>query len=268
MNNILQKILIDCQRRLEQDKIVVPHGLLKEQIADLPPRVSFINALREKVIRKENAIIAEIKKKSPSQGVLTDEFNSQEIALDYQKNGASCISVLCERDWFGGDLSDLKKVREVSTIPLIRKDFITDIYQIDQSIFYGADCVLLILSILEEKQARLLEEHAILSGIDVLIEVHDEQELNLALNMKSHLLGINNRNLKTLEIDPDMTIKLSSKIGNNHDKIIISESGINSKLDIKRHNQEDIFAFLIGSSLMKSSAPGKTLKSLLTNNQT
>jgi indole-3-glycerol phosphate synthase len=261
MTQTLSSILKDCRTRLEEDKKEYPHHELLANLNTLPPSRPFAQTLRDLHNQKIPAIIAEIKKQSPSQGLLRDPFMPSDIAEDYQKNGAACLSVLCERDWFGGHPQHLTKIKGVTSIPLMRKDFIFDHYQVDQSKSIGADAILLILSILDDTLAHELESHAHELNLDVLVEVHNPQELERALSMKSSLVGINNRNLDTLSIETHNALSLAQNLPEN--TLIIAESGFNSPSDIQPYINAGISCFLIGTLFMKTPSPGNTLSSLL-----
>lgn len=220
----------------------------------------FIKAIEQKLAKNQVAIIAEIKKASPSKGIIRVDFNPIAIAQEYQSNGATCLSVLTDEKYFMGKNADLSQIRQNVDLPILRKDFIIDTYQIWEAKLIGADCILLIMAMLSEKQAIELERVAIESGLCVLIEIHDENDLHKALKLKSRLIGINNRNLKTFAISLEISKALAPKIPK--DKIIICESGILHKEDILTMQRIDINCFLIGESLMRQDNVGKALKQL------
>jgi indole-3-glycerol phosphate synthase len=221
----------------------------------------FQKAISDKRSANKTAIISEIKRKSPSKGLIREEFDHIEIAKSYQKAGATCISVLTDQKYFGGQDKFLKEAREVVGIPLLRKDFMIDEYQIYESKIIGADCILLIMACLSLKQSLKLESIAHELGMDVLLEVHDEAELNQALKLNSKLLGVNNRNLKTMEISLDNSRNLIKKIPSEYVKIC--ESGIYSRSDIEEMEKIGFDGFLIGESLMKSDDLESSLRSML-----
>lgn len=260
--NILSEI---CQRKKEhikKQKQSVSETLLLNEISRSPSPKGFIEAIRKKIERKENALIAEVKKASPSKGVIREQFNHIEIAKAYEKSGATCLSVLTDTPFFQGEDSYLRDISGVISLPLLRKDFMLDPYQVLEARAMGASCILLIMAALSDKQAIQLEATAIEYGLDVLVEVHDKNELERALeHLKSPLIGINNRNLKTLEVSLATTETLAKYIPKNH--ILVCESGIYSYDDIKRMNQCGAYTFLVGESLMRQKNIEEAVHSLL-----
>ena len=224
---------------------------------------SFYQSLQNAKNKKHPGVIAEVKKKSPSKGILRDNFVPSEIAIAYQIAGASCISVLTDKNFFGGCIEDMISVKKNCTIPILRKDFIIDPYQILQSRASGADCILLIVAALTPSLMIELEDQALSLGMDVLIEVHDESEVELALSCKSRLIGVNNRDLNTFKVDIDTSIRLNSYIPKN--RLIISESGISSSENIRHLMKHNINSFLIGESLISAKSPGEALKTLISD---
>ncbi|MDX1949764.1 MAG: indole-3-glycerol phosphate synthase TrpC, partial [Rickettsiales bacterium] len=213
MKNILQEICDNKLLEIAKAKNTMPFEELKKITLEknYQPK-GFFNSLLEKKLNKQPALIAEIKKKSPSKGIIRENFDPIAIANSYQKAGASCISVLTDERYFAGKNEYLQQVRNSVNLPIIRKDFILDEYQIYEAKYLGADCILLIIACLEEAQAMQLESVALSLGLDVLIEVHDEAELETALKMRSKMVGVNNRNLKTMEISLQNSINLAKKI--------------------------------------------------------
>jgi indole-3-glycerol phosphate synthase len=203
-------------------------------------------------------VIAEIKKASPSKGVIRKDFNHLEIAEIYEKNGASALSVLTDRNFFQGSIDYLSEIRHHVSIPLLRKDFVFDEYQIFEARGYGADAVLLIAAVLDDKELHDFVELAFNLGMAPLVEVHDEAELERTLKTKAELIGINNRNLQTFKTDLNTTIRLIDRIPD--DKIVISESGINTKDDVNFLKNAGVDAFLIGEALMREADIGKKLR--------
>jgi indole-3-glycerol phosphate synthase len=210
--------------------------------------LDFVQALKNKIAKGHNALICEVKKASPSKGVIRQDFDHIKIAQIYENGGAACISVLTDEKYFQGSRKYLQEIRQNTTIPLLCKDFIFDEYQIYEAKMLGADCILLIVAMLSDDQLQNLENIAFEAGLSVLVEIHDEEELNRALKLKTPLIGINNRNLKTLEVDIETSLKLAPKIPKN--RIIVGESGIKTKEDIAKLNKTEIHTFLIGESLM------------------
>jgi len=221
---------------------------------------SFEASLRAKIAAGKAGVIAEIKKASPSKGVLREDFRPAEIAQSYAAHGAACLSVLTDVNFFQGSPDYLKQARAASSIPALRKDFIIDPYQIYQARHWGADCVLLIVAALDHGLMRDLEACAHELGMGVLVEVHDAAELDAALELKTAMLGINNRNLRTFETTLDTTINLLPKI--TPDKLVITESGILVTDDVKRMRDANVHAFLVGEAFMRAPEPGVELARL------
>ena len=199
---------------------------------------------------KKNSIIAEIKRRSPSKGILVENLNISDTAKSYESGGATCVSVLTEKDYFNGSKSDLLVAKKSINIPVLRKDFILDPIQIYESKMLGADCILLIISALTQAMFKELFLLATSLNLDVLVEVHDLDELNFALSCNAKLIGINNRNLKTFDVDINTSIKLAKSISDS-DVAVVSESGIKDRNDINKLNQSGIYSFLIGEHLIK-----------------
>jgi indole-3-glycerol phosphate synthase len=220
----------------------------------------FYKALQAKVTAKKPAIIAEIKKASPSKGVIREDFHPINIGLDYAMNGASCLSVLTDKDFFQGAEVYLQMVHDRCPLPIIRKDFMIDPYQIYESRALGADCILLIVAALSDQQMHELAETTTKLGMDVLVEVHDADELQRALTLDTKLIGINNRNLRTFETSLQTTLDLKAHVP--ADRIIITESGIHSQDDVQLMLDNDIYAFLVGESFMRAESPGQKMREL------
>ena len=220
----------------------------------------FYNALQSKVSAKKPAIIAEIKKASPSQGVIRENFQPIVIAQDYAMNGATCLSVLTDKEFFQGAEAYLQMVRERCPLPVLRKDFMIDPYQIYESRALGADCILLIVAALEDGLMQELADTATKLGMDVLVEVHDADELQRALKLETRLIGINNRNLRTFETALQTTLDLKAAIP--ADRIIITESGIHTPDNVQLMLDSDIYAFLVGEAFMRAESPGQKMREL------
>ena len=220
----------------------------------------FEAGLREKITAGKASVIAEIKKASPSKGVLREDFRPAEIATSYASHGAACLSVLTDVNFFQGAPEYLKQARAACKIPVLRKDFIIDPYQIYQARHWGADCVLLIVAALDHGLMRELEACAHELGMGVLVEVHDAEELDAALRLDTAMLGINNRNLRTFETTLDTTLNLLPKI--TPDKMVITESGILGTEDVKRMRDANVHAFLVGEAFMRAPEPGVELSRL------
>jgi len=231
--------------------------------ADAEARVltrDFVGALRSKMAAGQAAVIAEVKKASPSKGVLRPDFIPADIAQSYAEHGAACLSVLTDQSFFQGCADYLKQARASCDLPVLRKDFMVDAYQIYESRAMGADCILLIAACLDDAQMRDLEAIALSLNMAVLIEVHDGAELDRALALRSPLLGINNRNLKTFEVSLDTTLGLQARVP--ADRLLVTESGITSAADVQRMRQAGVHAFLVGEAFMRAPEPGQALEQL------
>ncbi|HKU46499.1 MAG TPA: indole-3-glycerol phosphate synthase TrpC [Burkholderiales bacterium] len=229
---------------------------LKKDFAAAPPLRDFVGALRA----RRPAVIAEVKRASPSKGVLRENFDPAAIARSYEKGGAACMSVLTDRDFFQGDSGHLVAARAACRLPVLRKDFLIDPWQVDESRALGADCVLLIVACLEDGQMRELESAALAAGMAVLVEAHDGEELERALALKTPLIGINNRNLRTFETRLETTLDLLPRVPK--DRIVITESGILSAADVARMRARGVEAFLVGEAFMRAADPGAALAEL------
>lgn len=220
----------------------------------------FESALRKKIVAGKAGVIAEVKKASPSKGVLREDFRPADIAASYAEHGAACLSVLTDERFFQGSTDYLQQARAVCNLPVLRKDFMIDPYQIYQARSWGADCVLLIVAALDHGLMRELEACAHELGMDVLVEVHDANELEVALTLNTALLGINNRNLRTFETTLDTTIDLLPRIADH--KLVITESAIRTRDDVKRMRDHEVHAFLVGETFMRAQDPGFALAQL------
>ena len=257
---ILKKILARKQQEIVERSNVRPMAQLLEQIASASAPRGFATALEAKLAVGQSAVIAEIKKASPSKGVIREDFDPAAIAKSYAKGGAACLSVLTDVDFFQGADRYLTMARAACDLPVIRKDFIVDPYQVYEARAMGADCILLIVSALNEEQLYQLHEVAITMGMDVLIEVHDVAELNTALKLDNPMVGINNRNLHSFDVSLDNTFKLLEQIPS--DKIVITESGIHHREDVVVMRENNVNAFLVGEAFMRSDEPGERLRDL------
>jgi indole-3-glycerol phosphate synthase len=231
--------------------------------ADAESRVltrDFVGAMRSKIAAGHPAVIAEIKKASPSKGVLREEFIPADIAQSYAEHGAACLSVLTDVDFFQGSVDFLKQARASCQLPVLRKDFMVDAYQIYESRAMGADAVLLIAACLDDAQMKDFEAIARNLDMAVLVEVHDQAELERALKLKTPLIGVNNRNLKSFEVSLDTTLTLRSHVP--ADRILVTESGIQTREDVLRMGAAGINAFLVGEAFMRTSDPGVALAEL------
>jgi indole-3-glycerol phosphate synthase len=220
----------------------------------------FTGALRAKIAAGKPAVIAEIKKASPSKGVLRVDFIPADIAQSYAEHGAACLSVLTDKDFFHGSADYLKQARASCGLPVLRKDFIIDPYQVYESRVMGADCILLIAACLDDVQMKALEALAFSLDMAVLVEVHDRAELDRALKLKTPLLGINNRNLQTFEVSLDTTLTLLKHVP--ADRLLVTESGVSTAADVARLREAKIHAFLVGEAFMRADDPGVALSAL------
>jgi indole-3-glycerol phosphate synthase len=246
--SILEKIVANTKVGLIQKKTELPLKQIKRSLEDLDlPRGRF----KDNISNKDEAIIAEIKKASPSAGVIEEEFDPVKKAIEYEAFGASALSILTEEDFFMGSVDHLKDVKKITALPILRKDFIIDEYQIYESKLIGADCILLIASILSDQEIENLINVAQQLELDYLIEVHDENELRRVEHFEDALIGTNNRNLKTFEVDLDNSVRLRSLFKEKN--IFIAESGIKSREDMNYLKLNNIKVFLIGESLMRGS---------------
>tara|TARA_B100000902_G_scaffold263351_1_gene249508 strand:- start:110 stop:898 length:789 start_codon:yes stop_codon:yes gene_type:complete len=259
MNSYLDKILSTKVLEVDQQKSLLNLDDIKLRIDDASPSKGFINAIQERNKKGLVSVIAEIKKASPSKGIIRENFSPLEIAKQYETNGATCLSILTDEKYFQGSLDYLKQVRTQVEIPLLRKDFIIDEYQIYQSKLYGADCILLIVSALTDNQLIEYKSIAEELSLDVLVEVHNQQELERILTMNFSLIGINNRNLSTFEVSLETTRELSRQSG---EATLVSESGIRNKKDIEEILSYGVLNFLVGESFMRAEDPGNELKKL------
>jgi len=244
---------------LQATSLATMQRMAEERLRSDRPR-GFAHALAARIGKRDAAVIAEIKKASPSRGVLRVDFSPREIARDYAENGATCISVLTDRDYFQGDPGDLLAAREACWLPGLRKDFIVHPWQVYQSCAMGADCILLIVAALDDATLRQLEDIAEACGLDVLVEVHNLEELERALGLRSRLLGINNRNLKTFEVSLHTTLGLLAQVP--EDRLVISESGILQRDDVVCLLDRGVFGFLVGEAFMRAQSPGLALRQL------
>jgi len=245
MTDVLQKICVDKLSHVAARKKAISLDQLQRKIETVLPPRGFLAALKAKKI----ALIAEIKKASPSGGMIRADFAPEKIAKAYENGGATCISVLTDEKYFSGHDEYIELVKNTCSLPVLRKDFMLDPYQIHESRALGADCVLLIIAALKTAEAKELEAIALGLSMDVLIEVHDENELETALDLKSKLIGINNRDLKTLRVDLNTTLTLAKKIPPSY--TIVCESGIKTNADIKLMADNGVNCFLVGESLMR-----------------
>lgn len=263
MADTLARICADKRDHIAHCKAAVPVSELLSRInAATLPR-GFARALRRKAEQKQTGLVAEIKKASPSAGLIREDFDPATLARAYASAGAACLSVLTDTPYFQGADEYLQQARAAVSLPVLRKDFMLDPYQVIESRALGADCILLILAALDDVQAAELETAAQELGMDVLLEVHGATELERALRLKSPLLGINNRNLKTLEVDLATTEQLLPLIPADKPYTVVCESGIASRADIQRMQTAGAYCFLIGESLLRQEDVGMATRNLL-----
>ncbi len=260
MADILKKIIAVKTQEVAAAKIAKPLHVLRAEAEAMPPVRDFNRALRAKINVGKSAVIAEIKKASPSKGVLREHFQPAEIAASYALHGAACLSVLTDKQFFHGDNDYLKQARTACDIPVLRKDFMIDEYQVYEARAMGADCILLIVSALTLSQMKQLEALAHSLQLAVLVESHDGSELKKALRLKTPLIGINNRNLRTFETRLDTTLDLLADIP--ADRLVITESGILAPADVARMRDKGVNSFLVGEVFMRAENPGAELAKL------
>ena len=257
MSDILNRILDTKQAEviaaMEQTPLVVMQDEAQRASA---PR-DFVGAIRAKVAAKQAAVIAEIKKASPSKGVIREDFRPAEIAASYEQGGAACLSVLTDAQYFQGSAEYLKQAREACSLPVLRKDFMIHPYQVFEARAMGADCILLIVAALSLERMKELETLSHDLGMAVLVEVHDGEELNLALQLDTPLLGINNRNLRTFDVTLGITLGLLKRIPEN--RIVVTESGIFNPEDVALMRGNHVHTFLVGEAFMRQPDPGVEL---------
>ena len=259
MASYLDKILSTKIEVVKKQKSLLNLDEIKTRLEDITPAKGFISSIRERNDKGLISVIAEIKKASPSKGIIREDFSPKKIAKQYESNGATCLSILTDEEFFQGSLDYLKSIKAEVNIPLLRKDFIVDEYQIYQSKLYGADCILLIVSALSDSQLLEYKNIAEELGLDILVEIHNQEELERIMPMEFSLIGINNRNLSTFEVDLKVTKELSAGI---KDKLVVTESGIQTKEDIHKIVSYQVLNFLVGESFMRADDPGQELKKL------
>ncbi len=260
MSDILDKIVAVKQQEVAAARKRKPLDVVR---ADAESRVltrDFVGAIRARIAAGKPAVIAEIKKASPSKGVIREDFIPADIAQSYAEFGAACLSVLTDVQFFQGSADYLKQARASCQLPVLRKDFMVDAYQIYESRAMGADAVLLIAACLDDAQMRDMEAIAVGMDMSVLVEVHDQAELERALKLRTPLIGINNRNLKTFEVSLDTTLSLRSQVP--AERILVTESGIHTRDDVLRMGAAGVNAFLVGEAFMRAPEPGEALAKL------
>ncbi len=260
MSDILKRIVAVKHEEIAAAKRLCDAASMRREALAQPPARDFAGALRTKLGAGQAAVIAEIKKASPSKGVIREHFVPDQIAASYARHGAACLSVLTDRPFFQGDAVFLQQARAACALPVLRKDFMVDAYQVDEARAWGADCILLIAACLDDAQMADLEAQALELGMAVLVEVHDGDELARALRLKTPLLGINNRNLRSFEVTLDTTLGLLARVP--ADRLLVTESGILGRADVQRMRQAGVHAFLVGEAFMRADDPGAALAEL------
>lgn len=260
MPDILKTIVDEKWREIEARRGVLPLADLEAMVSRAGETRGFMRAIRRRVEAGKTAVIAELKKASPSKGVIREDFDPEEIARSYELGGATCLSVLTDTSFFGGSDEYLARARRVTTLPVLRKDFIVDPWQVYEARAIGADCILLIVSVLTPDQLSALNDLARELDMDVLVEVHDAGELDTALKISPDLVGINNRDLRTFEVDLATTRDLAERVPD--DAIVVTESGIHTIDDVASMKARNIHAFLVGEAFMVEEQPGEKLRNL------
>ena len=262
MSDILKKILAVKAQEVAAAKPAKPFPQLRAEVEQMPSARDFVGAIRVKIAAGLPAVIAEIKKASPSKGVIREDFHPAEIAQSYAQHGAACLSVLTDEQFFQGSAEYLQQARAACELPVLRKDFMVDEYQIWQARAMGADAILLIAAALTLSQMKAFETLAHKLGMGVLVEVHDEAELETALQLSTPLIGINNRNLRTFEVNLQTTLDLLTHIAESkkgRGRIVVTESGIFTTEDVKLMRRNQVHSFLVGEAFMRAADPGVEL---------
>lgn len=260
MNDILAKILATKRKEVAAARAVKPEATLRTEAEKQEPARDFLDAIRRRTQAGKPAVIAEIKKASPSKGILREDFRPAEIAVGYERHGAAALSILTDRQYFQGCPEYLIAARAACTLPVLRKDFLVDPYQVLEARAMGADAILLIVAALDLRQMQTMESLANELGMAVLVESHDGDELDVALQLKTPLIGINNRNLRTFQVSLDTTLDQLSRISG--ERIVVTESGILGPEDVQLMQKSHVNAFLVGEAFMRAEDPGQELERL------
>jgi indole-3-glycerol phosphate synthase len=261
--DILERIVARKREEVAERSARLPRAELEARVAEAPPTRGFAAALQARIAAGRPAVIAECKRASPSKGLLRDPYDPAAIARSYEQGGATCLSVLTDRDFFQGDDAHLIAARAACSLPVLRKDFCIDPWQVLESRVLGADCILLIVACLPDRELRELAWLAIDLGLDVLVEVHDRTELERGLALRTPLIGINNRDLRTFRTDLGTTLGLRYDVF--HDRTLVTESGIHSREDVAVMRRHEVNAFLVGEAFMRARDPGQALAELFGN---
>ena len=265
MSDVLERILVRKRGEIAERNARLPLSALEERLADAPPTRDFSAAMRAKIEAGAPAVIAEVKKASPSKGVIREDFDPAAIAAGYEAGGAACLSVLTDVDFFQGADAHLRQARAACGLPVLRKDFVVDPYQLVEARALGADCILLIVAAMDDMAMHHLAGRAMALGMDVLIESHDGEELARALQVPGQagrlpLIGINNRNLRDFSVSLDVTLDLRARVPGG--RMLVTESGIHTRDDVARMRDAGVDAFLVGEALMRADDPGAALSAL------
>lgn len=265
MSDVLQRILKRKREEVRERSAKQPLSALLAQLEDAPAPRGFADALKARIAAGHAAVIAEVKKASPSKGVIRADFKPAEIARSYQAGGAACLSVLTDVDFFQGSDAYLQQARAACQLPVLRKDFVIDPWQVAEARVLGADCILLIVAALNDEDMQALAQQALRLGMDVLIEAHDEAELMRALAVPAQdgrepLIGINNRDLRSFNVSLETTLGLLHRIPPQ--RLLVTESGIHNHEDVQRMRSANVQAFLVGESLMRADDPGQALAAI------
>ncbi len=260
MSDILQQILRRKAEEVRERSAMISLARVRCVAADADPPRGFGEAIEKALQQRRPAVIAEVKKASPSQGVIRADFDPSAIARSYEAGGAACLSVLTDIDFFQGSDAFLQQARAACSLPVLRKDFVIDAYQVYEARALGADCILLIVAALGDPHLAELADLALELGMDVLVEAHDADELERALRTSATLIGINNRNLRSFETSLDTTLNLMDRV--DADRVLVTESGIHRRDDVQRMRAAGVHAFLVGEAFMRAPEPGVALREL------
>lgn len=260
MSTVLDRIIAAKRREIDAARAHIAADAMERAAAEAAPARGFEKSLRARIAAGQPAVIAEIKRASPSRGLIRADFDPARIAASYQANGAACLSVLTDREFFGGSADDLRAARAACALPVLRKDFMIDPYQVHEARSWGADCILLIMDAAPDAEFDRMARLARSLGMDVLVECHDEAQLDRALELPTTLIGINNRDLRTFETHIETTLALLERVPEDH--LLVTESGIATAEDVRRLSSSGVSAYLVGSAFMAAEDPGKELAKL------
>jgi indole-3-glycerol phosphate synthase len=258
--HVLDRIIAAKRVEVERAKSEVPLAQIERGARSAPATRGFEASLRARIAARAPAVIAEIKRASPSKGLIREDFDPARIAASYEQHGAACLSVLTDREFFKGSPEDLKAARAACGLAVLRKDFMVDPYQVYEARSWGADCILLIMDAVPDEELRHMAALAHDLGMDVLVESHDAAQLDRALNLPSNLMGINNRDLRTFETRLETTLDLKDRVP--ADRLLITESGISTPDDVRRLSASGVGAYLVGGAFMSAAEPGEELRRL------